>query len=75
VRRYIRGFAAAPRDPALWRELSLFYSSHDFNNVNYLVIKARKRGTNNVVASLHSQSTDFRNSSGDLATFAAIRRA
>jgi hypothetical protein len=38
----------------LWRELFRFYIGHHFNNVDYLVITARKRGTNNVVASLHS---------------------
>jgi hypothetical protein len=53
--------------------ISNFISRHDFNNINYLVIKARKRGTNNVVASLHSEPVDFRNSSGSFATFAAIR--
>jgi hypothetical protein len=55
--------------------ISNFISGHDFNNINYLVIKARKRGTNNVVASLHSEPVDFRKSSGSFATLAAIRRA
>jgi hypothetical protein len=47
-----------------------FISRSHFNNINYLVIKARKRGTNNVVAPV-----DFRNSSSGFATLAAIRRA
>jgi hypothetical protein len=49
--------------------ISNFISGHDFTNINYLVINALKRGTNNVVASLHSESVDFRNSSGSFATF------